>query len=80
MYQFSIIDEGIGMGEKDIAMALEPFYMADKSRTRKQGGAGLGLSIVKRILDMHHAHLDITSIPNKGTTVSFMLEVMPYEN
>lgn len=80
MYQFSIIDEGIGMGEKDIAMALEPFYMADKSRTRKQGGAGLGLSIVKRILDMHHAHLDITSIPHQGTTVSFMLEVIPYEN
>lgn len=80
MYQFSIMDEGIGMSEKDIAMALEPFYMADKSRTRKQGGAGLGLSIVKRILDIHHSHLDITSTPDKGTTVSFMLEVVPHEN
>ena len=80
MYQFSIIDEGIGMNEKDVEMALEPFYMADKSRTRKQGGAGLGLSIVKRILDIHHSHLDIKSIPDKGTTLSFMLEVIPHEN
>lgn len=79
-YQFSIMDEGIGMSEKDIEMALEPFYMADKSRSRKQGGAGLGLSIVKRILDIHHTQLDITSIPNKGTSVSLMLEVMPHEN
>ncbi|MFR1599610.1 MAG: sensor histidine kinase, partial [Coprobacillus cateniformis] len=80
MYQFSIMDQGIGMSEKDIAMALEPFYMADKSRTRKQGGAGLGLSIVKRILDIHHSHLDITSTPHKETTVSFMLEVIPHED
>ena len=78
-YQITIQDEGIGMGEKDIDMAAQPFYMADKSRSRQSGGAGLGLSIVKRILDFHHAKLVITSTPGKGTTVSFTLEVIPHE-
>lgn len=76
MYQFSIIDEGIGMSEKDIEMATQPFYMADKSRSRQCGGAGLGLSIVQRILELHQSKLIITSAPLKGTTVSFSLEVM----
>lgn len=70
-----IKDEGIGMDEETLKKATEAFYMADKSRSRKQGGAGLGLSIVKRILDVHQTSLQIESSVEKGTIVSFRLEV-----
>lgn len=79
-YQCSIIDEGIGMKEADIHKAMEPFYMADKSRARSHGGAGLGLSIVKRILELHDTTLTIASKEKEGTTVSFMLEVIKDES
>lgn len=74
-YQFSIIDQGIGMSQEDIEKATEPFYMADKSRSRSQGGAGLGMSIVKRICDFHQTKLMIASHLQQGTVVSFELEV-----
>lgn len=70
-----IQDHGIGMSEEDIQRITEPFYMVDKSRSREQGGAGLGLSIVKRICDVHHTTLDIQSQLHEGTTMSFILEV-----
>jgi len=72
-------DHGVGMSEEDIEKATEPFYMADKSRSRAQGGAGLGLSIVKRICDVHHTTLLIQSQLGVGTTVSFELEVLDHE-
>lgn len=72
----SICDEGIGMSEDDIHKATEAFYMADKSRSRLQGGAGLGLTIVKRICDVHQTALSIQSKLHHGTTVSFELEVV----
>lgn len=75
----SVCDEGLGMSEEDIKKATEAFYMADKSRSRLQGGAGLGLTIVKRICDVHQTSLSIQSQLNHGTTVSFELEVMSYE-
>ena len=70
-----IQDYGIGMSEEDIKKITEPFYMVNKSRSREQGGAGLGLSIVKRICDAHHTTLDIQSQLHVGTTMSFVLEV-----
>ena len=72
---FSIRDQGIGMSQEAIEKATEPFYMADKSRSRSMGGAGLGLTIVKRILELHHSSLQIQSQLNNGTTMSFALEV-----
>lgn len=75
LIQISVIDEGIGMSEDDIKKVTEPFYMADKSRSRSQGGAGLGLSIVKRICEVHQTELSIVSSLHHGTTVSVVLEV-----
>lgn len=74
-YCFEIIDQGVGISEADIEKIVEPFYMVDKSRSRKQGGAGLGLSIVKRICEFHHTSLKIDSKWLQGTTMSFKLEV-----
>ena len=79
-YRISVTDHGIGMREDDIQQASQPFYMADKSRARQQGGAGLGLSIVKRICDLHGSPLLITSKLHEGTVVAMLLEVIDHEN
>jgi len=50
-----IKDEGIGIDKEDLEKVLEPFYMVDKSRTRKNNGAGLGLSICAEISEIHKA-------------------------
>lgn len=62
-------DEGIGIPEADISRITEPFYMVDKSRSKKQGGSGLGLALVSEIAAAHGAELEIESELQKGTTV-----------
>lgn len=70
----SVSDEGRGIPKKQLDRITEPFYMVDKSRSRKQNGAGLGLSIVKRIAGVHCTQLQIQSEEGKGTVVSFLLK------
>jgi len=65
-----ILDHGIGIPAEDRPYIFEPFYRADKSRTRKTGGYGLGLSMCKTIMAAHGGRIDISSTPNQGTTVS----------
>lgn len=64
-----ITDCGIGIAQEDLNHIFEPFYRADKSRSRKISGAGLGLSITKEILALHQASICIDSAPNEGTSV-----------
>lgn len=64
-----IADDGKGMDEKEIANITEPFYRVDKSRSRAEGGVGLGLSICMRICEAHGAVMRFQSEPGKGTTV-----------
>lgn len=67
-----IIDEGKGIEKNQIDKIIEPFYRIDKSRSRKHGGAGLGLSIVNRIMELHQGNLKIESEICSGST--FILE------
>lgn len=65
----SFKDKGIGIAEDDLKYIFEPFYRADRSRSRRTGGFGLGLSICKKITDAHKAEIIINSRVNEGTEV-----------
>mgnify|MGYP001295783777 CR=1 FL=1 len=63
----SIKDNGIGMPQEELKRIFEPFYRVDKSRSRANGGAGLGLALCKQICNLHNALINVTSELNKGT-------------
>ena len=67
--RITVQDEGCGIPENEIKNLTEPFYMVDKSRSRSEGGAGLGLSIVKQIMQLHGAEMQIESEAGKGTII-----------
>ena len=75
-YVISVIDTGIGIPKQDIQRVTEDFYMVDKSRSRKNGGTGIGLSLCKKILEFHNSKINIESEENIGTKVFFELEVI----
>ena len=68
VYQICVRDNGCG-----VENAAEAFYMADKSRSRKKGGAGLGLSICREIVDVHKGRMIIKSRPQMGTAVTVLI-------
>ncbi len=69
----SVSDRGRGIPKEAQTRIFEPFYRVDKSRSKKQGGSGLGLALVKTIADAHGATITVDSEPGKGTTVSVIL-------
>lgn len=68
-YSFVIRDNGRGIPEEEIYKITEPFYMVDKSRARKEGGAGIGMSLCQKIILLHHAEWDIQSVIGEGTEI-----------
>lgn len=62
-----IRDYGIGIPEKDLPHIFDRFYTVDKARSRKSGGAGLGLSIVKTVIDKHKGNIKVSSELGKGS-------------
>lgn len=62
-------DHGIGMEPGQISHIKEAFYRVDKARSRASGGAGLGLAICEKIVQIHHADMSFASEPGKGTAV-----------
>ena len=68
-----IVDDGIGIPKKELNRLFERFYRVDKSRSREQGGSGLGLSIVKHIIEAHEQQVFVESEIDKGSTFSFTL-------
>lgn len=67
-------DFGRGIPEQAMERIFEPFYMVDKSRSKKNGGSGLGLALVKRIAEAHDAELTVNSGAGKGTTVLLRIQ------
>jgi len=71
--EFVVSDNGRGISKKDLPFIFERFYRAEKSRQRQSGGAGLGLTIAKKLVEAHGGSIWADSIVGKGTQVHFTL-------
>ena len=71
--EINIKDEGIGISKSDKAAIFERFVQADKSLTRENEGSGIGLSIVKSIIDLHDGYISVESEVGKGSTFKIIL-------
>ncbi len=65
-----VIDQGMGISEKDVPFIFERFYRVDKSRSRDMGGYGLGLSIAEKVVKDHKGSISVKSTPAKGLSAS----------
>jgi signal transduction histidine kinase len=72
-YRIAVEDNGRGIPDSQLKRITEAFYMVDKSRSRKEHGAGLGLALCQRIATIHNATLHFDSIEGLGTTVEVLL-------
>jgi signal transduction histidine kinase len=70
---FEVKDNGTGMTRRQIKKIFDRFYQTDSSLSRQAEGAGLGLSIVKFIVDAHHGSITVDSRPGKGSTFTVIL-------
>lgn len=71
----SVADDGPGIPDDDLPRLFEPFFRVDRSRSRKTGGYGLGLSICKRIVEAHGGHIAAANNPGRGARVTVTLPV-----
>ena len=71
-----VSDNGKGIAHEEQKRVFEPFYMADKSRSRKASGAGLGLALCAEIAKKHDAVISLNSVVNKGTTVTVTIKAI----
>jgi two-component system sensor histidine kinase BarA len=75
--KITITDTGIGIPASRIPELFEPFHQLDGTSTRRFGGAGLGLALVKQIIDAHGSIIRVSSQLNLGTRMEFILPVVP---
>lgn len=72
----AISDSGIGIQSEKVKEIFDLFYQVDNSSTRRYGGAGVGLALVKLILDYHETDIEVISTPDKGSTFRFRLPIV----
>ena len=75
-YILTISDNGIGIPEDELERVKDAFYMVDKSRSRKEHGAGLGLSLADSIMKLHDGSIEIESTLNVGTKIKLILPLV----
>lgn len=71
-YSIIVEDEGHGLLPEELSRIAEPFYMVDKSRARKEGGAGLGLALCRKIIELHQGSWQFESEPGKGLRITVL--------
>lgn len=76
LVQVIVRDSGVGIPQDRMTEIFEPFHQLDGSSTRRYGGTGLGLSLVRQIVEAHGSLLDVKSAEGKGTTFKFPLLAM----
>ncbi len=74
--QFTVEDTGIGIPAEKVEDIFQPFQQLDGSSTRRYGGTGLGLSLVRRIVEAHHAKITVSSEVGHYTRFSFLLPIL----
>ena len=72
--RFSVKDTGIGIPEDKLATIFERFKQAEESTTRRFGGTGLGLNIVKQLVELHGSEIQVKSKPNRGSEFFFVFQ------
>lgn len=77
--EVSVMDTGIGIAKEDLPKVFDRFYQADASSTRAYGGTGLGLTIVKEIVEAHGGEVRVESKLGKGTRFYFTLPIVEEE-
>lgn len=74
--KFSIEDNGIGISDENMSSIFDRFYRVNSHRSREQGGYGLGLSIVKSIIDSHEGEISVISNIGKGTNFTILFKIL----
>jgi len=73
---FQVSDTGIGISAERLSEIFEPYHQLDGSSTRRYGGIGLGLALVKKIVEAHGSYVEVSSESGKGTLIKFYLPVI----
>jgi signal transduction histidine kinase len=74
-FTIAVQDTGPGIAPAEQAMIFEEFHQVDNSSTRQKGGSGLGLSISRRLVEMHGGRIDLESTPGIGSTFTVVVPV-----
>lgn len=78
--EFSVTDSGIGIQQEDLSRLFQPFQQLESPLTKIYQGTGLGLSLSKKLVEMHGGQMRVTSEPGKGSTFSFVIPRVAVEN
>ncbi len=72
-----VVDQGPGLDPEELTLVFERFYRGDKARSRSTGGVGLGLAVVKQLVEAHNGKVWAESVKGQGATFSFTLPLIP---
>lgn len=73
MVQIAVADTGVGIAKDDIDRVFHRFWRSEKSRNRAKGGLGIGMTMTREFVELHHGHIDVESEVGKGTTFTIVL-------
>jgi signal transduction histidine kinase len=73
--RIDVTDEGIGIAADELQRIFDEFYQTEEGRRARGGGTGLGLSLTRNFVELHHGHIDVRSTPGQGSTFTLVLPV-----
>ena len=73
--RIDVTDEGIGIPADELQRIFDEFYQTEEGRRARKGGTGLGLSLTRNFVELHHGHIDVQSKPGQGSTFTLVLPV-----